>query len=315
MRFKKLRAYLLVLRGEYRILHARRSENAILNASAAELIRNTHSIEKGLSIENPRLGFGHKKQMEMMGRIKTLYPSDSPYHYEACLMALGALSSYISYHKEHNYHDEFIDEIERFLNDYDSSEFVSYGGTLSLSKKQMNFNTPEIEKFFSSRHSIRDFAQTPIDENNLRKAIALAQTAPSACNRQGVRTYILSHNKSLELARQLSGIGGFADSVDRFIMVTGKTSAYREDEINQYIVSSSIFAAYLSLTLHLYGFGACIVQQPVTWSKSWSELQNKYSIPEDEQIVCLLAVGNLKETFDAPVSHRIDIDEFCKNIQ
>lgn len=50
-------------------------------------------------------------------------------------------------------------------------------------------------------------------------------------------------------AKHLTGIDGFAEKVDRFVLITGKTSTYRIDEINQYIISESIYAAYLSLTL------------------------------------------------------------------
>lgn len=308
---KKLRAYIEVLRGEHKIIRMVNKDNA----SAAELIRNTHSIEKGLSISNPRLGYGHKKQQEMMDRIRTLYRSESIYHHEACLMAVGALQKYLTYHKEHNYFDEFCEKIENFLIEFKDESIDSYGGIITFEKKQINFNLDEIERFFRLRHSIRDFSDIPIKEEVIRKAIILAQTAPSACNRQGVKCYVLSHDISMKIAKQMSGIGGFAESVDRFIIITGRTSAYRLDEINQYIVSASIFTGYLSLTLHLYGLGACIIQRKVLWSKSWSQLQDEYCIPTDEQMVCMIAVGNLKDSFDVPLSHRLNDKEVCTFIE
>ena len=36
----------------------------------AEIVRNVHSIEKGLSIKNPRLGFGVKKINEMFSLVE-----------------------------------------------------------------------------------------------------------------------------------------------------------------------------------------------------------------------------------------------------
>lgn len=114
--------------------------------------------------------------------------------------------------------------------------------------------------------------------------------------------------------KQLSGIGGFADSVKRFVLITGKTSVYRIDENSQYIVSSSMYAAYLTLTLHLYGMGACVVQRPVKWTKEWENNKKAFGIPKDEQIVCLIAVGNLKDSCVVPLSHRIDNDEMIRYI-
>ena len=72
-------------------------------------------------------------------------------------------------------------------------------------------------------------------------------------------------------------------------------------------MSASIFAAYLSLTLHTYGLGACIIQRAVVWTEEWEEIQKKYKIPLDEQAICVLGVGNLKDEFSVPVSHRFDI--------
>ena len=40
-----------------------------INRLEAEIIRNVHSIEKGLSIENPRLGFGVAKIREMLSLV------------------------------------------------------------------------------------------------------------------------------------------------------------------------------------------------------------------------------------------------------
>ena len=73
-----------------------------------------------------------------------------------------------------------------------------------------------------------------------------------------------------------------------------------------------MYAAYLSLTLHLYGLGSCICQRIVTWNEKWDDYRKKMNIPSDEQVVCVLCVGNLKEKCRVPISHRINSDEFCK---
>lgn len=309
----KLKTYAKIVRNEQKILSAREKEAGREGSLAAELIRNTHSIEKGLSISSPRLGFGHAKQKDMMEEIRALYGKGG-FNREACEMAIDALREYLRYHEERGYSDDFCKELEQFLKEYPENGGPKMGGTLLVEKSQMNFDTEAIEEFFRTRHSIRDFDSEPVDEAALRKALSLAQTAPSACNRQGVRAYVLSQEKSKELAGKLAGIGGFAQSVSRFILIAGKTSAYRQDEINQYIVSSSIFAAYLSLTLHLYGLGACVVQRSVIWSKDWEKTRSMIGAPEDEQLVCILAVGNLKDRFTAPLSHRMTSEEIVRFI-
>ncbi len=293
------------LRDAYKTIQVHFGKDYKLDFAAAELIRNTHSIEKGLCISEPRLGFGHEKQNEMMKQIELLSKTESAYYHEICDMAVSALLEYLDFHTQNHYTDEFCEKLRVFIEKYGSPKMGKIGGTLFVEKKSIQFDEAEIVRFMTSRHSIRDFDTTPIDESKLEKALQLAQTAPSACNRQGVRVYVLSEEQGKKLVKQLSGVGGFADQVNRFIVITGKRSAYRLNESKQHIVSASIYAGYLTLTLHLYGFGACVIQRPVLWNKTWMRLSEFIGANKDEQIVCLLAVGNLKDSFRVPCSHRL----------
>lgn len=295
-----------------KLLLSLNSEVARKNHMAAELSRFTHSIEKGMTILEPRLGFGHDKQRKMMQLITQLESSGSAYHLEVCAVAVDALQEYLDFHSVRGYRDEFFDELEEFVRKHPFAHEGKYGGVYSVRKADCTFDVKEIERFFHTRHSIRDFSEVDVDDATLEKALKLAQYAPSACNRQGVRAYVLNKEKSDELAKNLSGIGGFADKASRLILITGKTSAYRADETYQYIVSASIYAAYLSLTLHAYGLAACVVQRQVVWSKDWDAQRQQFGIPEDEQLIIMLAVGNMKEEFLVPVSHRLQNDKMIR---
>lgn len=308
----RVKFYIRGLRGMHKYLVGRKGELPGLNYIAGELLRNTHSIEKGLSISRPRLGFGHNKQDEMMEQIRILYKSESSYHREVCVMALNAINEYLLYHKSKLYEDDFCNKLNCFLEDYAEVLEEKIGGTVVFEKKDICFKIPEIENFFLTRHSIRNFDDKNIDVAKLKKALYLAQRAPSACNRQGVRTYVLSENTSKMFAKELEGVGGFAEDVKQYILVTGKTSSYRIEEQEQYIVSASMYAAYLTLTLHLYGLGACVIQRSVIWSNSWEKTRKKLGIESDEQIICLLAVGNLKESCVVPLSHRMKNEEMIR---
>ncbi len=286
-----------------------------LNAVAADLIRYTHSMEKGLCIDNVRLGFGHEKQKHMIQMIKKLENSNSSYYSEIIKMAVSSLCAYVEYHDKKNYSDDYIVVIKDFISKYSVEDKKKFGGIEKLDVSKLNFNIDEIERFMQSRHSIRHFSDKPVAEETIRKAISLAQRAPSACNRQGVRVYVVDKSKAGIIMDGLKGIGGFSESIDKIIVITGKLSSYSYNEINQYIVSASIFVGYLSLTLHLYGLGACIIQRPVIWNKSVDEIKKNYNIHADEQIVCMVGVGNVDGEIVVPISHRIDIDEFYKYIK
>lgn len=284
------------------------------NKQAAELIRYTHSVEKGLSITNIKPGFGHQKQEKMMEIIKKIEKIDNEYYKEIINMALSSLCKYIEYHDNIKYSDDFIIGLKQFINDKGYKINNGYGGTVIYDSSSVKFNIEEIEKLFNTRHSIRVFSEKPVDNKVIKKAILLAQRAPSACNRQGVRTYVIDRNKAQNIIKQLSGVGGFAESLNKIIIITGKVSSYRYDEENQFIVSAGIYAGYLSLTLHLYGLGACIIQRPVIWNKKGEMLKKEFHIDEDEQIICMVGVGNINGKINVPISHRLNVDEIAKFI-
>lgn len=286
-----------------------------LDFVAAELIRGTHSIEKGLSINNIRLGFGHQKQEKMLELIELLYNQDNEYYDEVISMAVTAMVEYIKYHDEQKYTDDFIEKLREELKKYNSKIKENYGGVIKVNARDLTFDTSKIENFFKTRHSVRNFSDRPVDEKIIKKAIKLAQTCPSACNRQGVRVHVIDKEKVGFIVEKLNGIGGFAKEIDKMIIVTAKLSSYRFDEINQFIVSSSIFAGYLSLTLHLYGLGSCIIQRPVIWTEEWEKTKKVYNIPDDEQVVCMLGVGNVIDEFFVPKSHRLSEENFANYIK
>ncbi len=275
----------------------------------ADIIRLVHSIEKGLCLENPHLGFGVQK-------INTLLDYCDEYiaafgKESICLMMVqDALEEYIEFHKDKNFdHPDFIAICKRFDVFSNTSTEEKYGGTL-LIKTNSSISFDELEYFFSTRHSIRDFQPTDVPKESLLKAIKAAQLAPSACNRQAVRTHIMSSKKLCALyGNKMDGIGGFAENANKFILITGKVSAYQAGEYNQHIVSASIFATYLVLSLQALQIGSCIIQRPLYYSKQWETIVRTCNIPEDEQLVLMIAIGNMKPSYRVPVSKRFSVEE------
>lgn len=267
------------------------------SAAVAELIRNTHSIEKGLSLSEPRLGFGQTKIKSMIEIITVLEKEEDPYCREACQMALGALNEYAEYHAACKYADGTTEALSKFLKPRREQILTNsekYGGTIVLNRAEMVFDEEQLERLFATRHSIRDFDECAIDMQKLNRALELAQRAPSACNRQAVRVHVLDGKDDI-LQNWLGSIGGFENKIAKAIIITAKTSAYRLQEVNQYIVTASMYAAYLSLTLH-----------------GWGKIMTCLQADPDEQVVCLIAVGNMKEMCRVPVSHRLKTAEMVR---
>ena len=169
------------------------------NHMAAELSRFTHSIEKGLTISDPRLGFGHDKQRKIMELIIQLENSSSTYHREVCLVALDALKEYLEYHNKRGYIDEFCNELSEFVNSHQIDHEGKLGGVKQISKNDCKFDVDYLERFFRNRHSVRDFDDSDIDDELLKKAIILAKCAPSACLLINCPALLFGNKDSLHL--------------------------------------------------------------------------------------------------------------------
>ena len=91
-------------------------------------------------------------------------------------------------------------------------------------------------------------------------------------------------------------------------------AGYEDDEFFQYCISSGIYTGYLTLTLHAQGIGACVLQRNLLEDSQWRRLKRNLQIPENEQVICAVAVGMPKEEIKVPVSHRLPVDTVAKYV-
>lgn len=281
------------------------------------IVRYVHSIEKGLSIESPRAEFGYEKILTLHGWIKE-YLQFKDIDKTCVYMAADALESYCAYHKSIGVETDKVKEVGKIASELTKIKLLDnvegiFGGIRTIKKSDQTFDALEVEKFFKSRHSVRQYSKEPVSQELINKALELAQYAPSACNRQAVRAYAINTDRFIEVYKtNLQGMGGFIENSDKVILITGKISSYEAVEYKQFIVSAGIFAGYLSLALHGLGLGACVCQQILRPNEKWEEFCLKNNIPNDEQIICLVVVGNMNEETVVPISNRFDLDKISR---
>lgn len=67
-----------------------------------------------------------------------------------------------------------------------------------------------LSDFAKSRHSLRYYGSGSIQIETIEKSISLAQTAPSACNRQPVHVFACTNTEKIEMIMSFhGGIKGF----------------------------------------------------------------------------------------------------------
>lgn len=263
----------------------------------------THSLEKGMFFPNKKKGWGMEKAMSL---CLTLDKYNKKYGVcEDYISAVNVLNAYKN-DETSNKNIELLQSLDKVLEREKSLLNVGRAGIKKIQKSQ-NFNREEIQRFFQTRCSIREFSDGIISESEIQKAMELAYTTPSACNRQSSKVYVITDKKKIKdiLDAQL-GDQGWCLNASTLFLVTGNTSYFSGiNERNQVYIDGGMFAMNFVMGLHLVGIASCYKM----FLRN-SKLQNKVlqicEIPDNEIPIVFVLAGHYKnDTVSAPVSYRI----------
>jgi nitroreductase len=267
----------------------------------------THILEKGLIMPSMRIGFGQNKVLSII-KICNEYFDKYAKLDERLVNCIAVIKEYHLIHKNNNYvfSDSFEKSLMNFLNKFkgiQASKQLEYSKNDFFKHTEGNF-----ENFAKSRHSVRDF-DGEIKESDLIKAIDLANTAPSSCNRQSQKVYILKDrdiiNKLLNIHKGSSGFGQLAN---KFLVVTYKLEFWKDfSSRNAGSFDSGIYVMNLLYALHFYRIAACILNSDFSLIEE-KQFRKLLNIPEKENITCIIAIGNLPKNFKVALSERIKAD-------
>lgn len=257
-----------------------------------------HSLEKGLSIPNPRIEFGVEKANDLK-KLLMQYDKKNSYTYNEGKCVLYA---YIEFRKKNKL------EIESFLLDNEKGDF-SNGGIKLLSKNDVKCNSEDFLKLCSRRHSVRSFSDKYVNILDVKKAINVALTCPSACNRQMINVYTTSDiNKNKSIAQFIPGNVGFKDENCRYLIITADLKAFDYYEINQWYLNGGIFISYLQLAFTSNNIGSCIYQWPKIKFND-TQIRKILNIPGHEEVLTILAVGYYRDNFAVLKAKRKDVSD------
>ena len=263
------------------------------------LLQTSHRLEKGLCVRNPRALWGYDKARKLVSLIQKEKANASPDEL-SILIAEAVLASFIAEKENIPSERDCLNKLKELVSSVNLNLSMknNYGGALELHKKDI-LQDQSVENLFLTRHSVRDFSDTPVDEAKLSRAVELALRAPSACNRQASQIYVINANDRIKA-------GGTNEChADKYLIITGNMKAFALSELNDWIVSSSVFAGYLSLSLHAEGIGSCIFRKDIIQRSKYNDMiKSICHIPDDEQIILEMAIGNYKDLFKVPVSCR-----------
>ena len=241
-----------------------------------------HIIEKGFSFNHIKKGFGKEKLMTILNLLKQC--EDENYFPESYYKAVRILSFYCKYADENNVDISYIDKRYRTEKDLSDVGYAVFSDVEILDK--MNFYD-----FAHARHSIRYFSSKKVSNDDIINAVKLAQTAPSACNREAVNVYCLTDTKKIESVLEIQeGAKGF-ENVTALFIITAKLSRYTYiKEYSTPYVDGGIFMMNLMYALNYYKIASC----PLMFDDSeiyGGTVRKIVDIPKGEVIIGLIASG------------------------
>lgn len=289
-----------------------KNSNSFENLLALINIRY-HSIEKGLSYEKIKLGFGKDVIRELLEFLDIYSSKGYTISNNIYVSAITSLKEYIDFHEKNNYD---VTELKNQVYKYKIDTENRLGGVYKLSKKSIQETCKsDFEIFSQNRYSVRSYSTDKVDINIIYKAIKIAQKTPSACNRQSSKVYIVKDAECKKILQMnQNGNRGFGDSVDKFLIVTSDIRAFRDiRERNQTFVDGGMFSMSLLYALHYYGIATCALSASLK-KKQDIEIRKMANISASEDIVLIIALGNYKDEFKVPKSTRKEVNDIVKVI-
>ena len=148
--------------------------------------------------------------------------------------------------------------------------------------------------FCHIRHSIRDFSNDKISQEEILDAIKLAQCAPSACNRQNPKIIVIRDKSCISQVMNLQQGGRtFSDKIDTLFIVCSDLEGYwYANERRCSLLDAGLFAMQLVNGLLYKGIGSCVLHWSVLPSKD-KMLRETITIPPNWEVALFIAAGKL----------------------
>lgn len=262
-----------------------------------------HSVEKGITMPNRRYGFGYgvvRLLISLCNEYQTKYGTEK----DAFQIALDDLREYLQIHKEASF--ELPKDIEGGITKLMTFKTGVNVDCKSVTKEEF-FAYTDFASFAHSRHTCRWFSDEEISDETIRSVIELANTAPSACNRQSVRVKCVSGDKKNEILGMQNGNRGFGDHINKLLVVTFLQPSWEYDIQSAGYLDAGIYTMNILYALHYHQLCACTLNAHLE-VKNISKVQQILNLSPLEVPTVFIGIGKPLEKMMIAKSERIGID-------
>lgn len=284
------------------------------SALASFLTSAYHSLEKGLTMETPRAGFGQTKIPAILAAIEEL--EHNGYENYSTRGARGCIRAYVHFHDDRNL--PLPPHLESRLRTFvaNTTDQQLPGGSIELTRQEIEDATDfDYAKFVETRRSVRHFTGEPVSPEVIHTAVTLALKSPRVCNRESRRVYA-AYEPALRdhVLSYHHGNKGFGHRLGAVLVVTVDLREFDMiGERNQGWIDGGLFAMSLIYALHASRLGTC----PLNWSEDCDHDQifrNEFNIPDNEVIITLIGVGHTPDSIEVAASPAPAVQDVLSNL-
>lgn len=137
------------------------------------------------------------------------------------------------------------------------------------------------------RYSVRKFKNDPISQEHMSRILEASNVAPTGCNYQPQRIYIVKSEEGLNKLNSVCKCIFGANTV--LIFTYNKDEDWKnrlEDGVHSGIQDVSIVATHVMMEAWECGVGSCWVN-----FFSPSKLHEVMELPQNEEVVCIMPIG------------------------
>lgn len=273
----------------------------------AQVLLNIHQLEKGLSFTGSARVFGEAKAVNIVNGLQKFKKKYGTHLIVS--LATNVLKEYLlNPNSTKNEHARSI--ISDFIEANKDCIGLYKAGTKNVSEPRA-FSIDDINDFFFSRSSVREYSDEPITDDEIYKVMKFASCTPTACNRQTSRVHVYrDKEKMAKLIKNQLGDQNWCDNATAIFVITTNVSYFNSSyEHVQAFIDGGLYAMNFDWGLHLYHIASCY-KMYVRLPEIDREFHELSGIPANEFPIVLILAGHYrKEHIVSPKSVRLPIVE------
>lgn len=270
-----------------------------------QIIKQYHVVEKGLTMPEPRLGFG-RDNVNLLSNNCLLFISNYGLTSQV-EHAISVIIEYYEFHKIYKFElDNFLrkklEQISEVANKYN----IKIAHQIKISRDDyFQYSNNDFSEFSASRKSVRNYSDENIPIITIDNVIELAQNTPSACNRQTSKVYVYDNKERIKKIFEVqNGNRGFGHLANKLIIIVAELGVFANPmERNQAFIDGGMYAMNILYSLHYHKIAACILNCS-NIPEVDRRMREVSGIKDSEVFIAMIACGIPPANFSIAASKR-----------